>query len=112
MMSSRESDDTCASAFGSPRGVRVGGEGVERGPKAGERRADHARADLAGAGDLARHPRVDKGRDARLHDLADIDADGRAAVVEGRDAEMRVLAETDLRHLLGHRDGLTHAAPA
>src|SRR5512132_4307471 len=100
MMSSRESDDACA-PLGSPRGgAREGADDVERRLEAGQRRPHHARADLARAGHLPRHPRIDERRDARLDDLADIDADGRAAAVEGREAEMRMLAEADLGHLL------------
>src|SRR5882724_12807483 len=97
-------------AWSATHGPRGGGKGLHRLLEAGERRADHAGADLARAGHLARHAGIDERGDARLHDLADVDADRRAAVTEGRDPEMRVLAEADLGHLLRHRDGLLQAA--
>src|SRR5712692_6005677 len=78
--------------------------------EAGEGRAHHAGADLAGPGLAPRHARIDEGRDARLHDLPHIDANGTAAIVEGWDTEAGMLAHADLRHLLRDRDGLSEAA--
>src|SRR5262245_17887 len=74
------------------------GERLESRLEACERGPHHAGADLTRARHLAGHSRVDERRDACLHDLPDVDADGCATVAEGRDPEVRVLGEADLLH--------------
>src|SRR5882724_13700370 len=87
-------------------------ERLQRGREAAEWRAYHARPDLTDAGLAARDARVDRRRDGRLDHEPRVHAHGAAAVVEGRDAEVRVLAGADLAHLRGHRRGLRRAAGA
>src|SRR5207247_6060808 len=62
------------------------------------------------AGNAAGDPGVDQRRDAGLDDEADVDTDGRAALVERGHAEVRMLAGADLAHLGGRRQRLRDAA--
>src|SRR5438132_13509043 len=88
------------------------GQRFQRGGEAGEGGADHAGADLAHACAAAGDARVDGRRDRRLDHEPHVDADRTAAVVERRDAEVRVLAGADLAHLGGHGQRLGGAAGA
>src|SRR2546426_1078488 len=80
--------------------------------EAGERCTDNTGADLASARLAAGDAGINQWSDAGLDDAPDVDADGGAALIQARYAEMGMLAAADLVHLCRRLQGLSHAASA